>query len=246
MMQYLFFVLLLIGSYLLGSIPTAYLLAKWAKGIDLRKYGSGNIGFTNLASSTSKWLAIPAFIFDVGKGALGVYAAGWLGLPLYMQGAVGIAAVIGHNWPVFLNFNAGRGVLTLVGAILALEPKLAVFLVLLSFLGIPFHALATTATISIFLAWVMAWFSATPVISWFFNAPLGSDKLTITIIFFCLWLVIVIRRLTVPFSAFTREISRSELMFNRFFLDRDIRSREVWLRRNSVNIVKKDGEQQSR
>jgi acyl phosphate:glycerol-3-phosphate acyltransferase len=167
-------------------------------------------------------------------------------MPLYIQGAVGIAAVIGHNWPVFLNFSAGRGVLTLVGAIVALEPKLGTFLVLLSFLGIPFHALATTATISIFLATVMAWFSTTPVISWFFNAPLGDDKLTMTLIFFCLWLVIVIRRLTVPFSSFAHEISRGELMLNRFFLDRDIRSRELWLSRNSNNIMGKGEERQSK
>jgi glycerol-3-phosphate acyltransferase PlsY len=245
-MQYFVFVLLLICSYLLGSIPTAYLLAKWAKGIDLRNYGSGNVGFTNLASSTSKWLAIPAFIFDVGKGALGIYVTRWLGLPLYMQGAVGIAAVIGHNWPVFLNFSAGRGVLTLVGAMLALEPKLAVFLVLLSFLGIPFHVLATTATISIFLATVMTWFSTTPVISWFFKAPLGDDKLTMTLIFFCLWLIIVIRRLTVPFSSYAREISRGELIINRFFLDRDIRNRELWLHRNSSSVMGKGEERQSK
>ena len=54
-------------------------------------------------ATTSTWLGIPVLIFDLGKGALAVYAARWLGLPLYLQGIVGLAAILGHNWPVFLN-----------------------------------------------------------------------------------------------------------------------------------------------
>lgn len=245
-MQYLTFLLVLVASYLLGSIPAAYLVAKWAKGIDLRKYGSGNVGFSNLASSTSRWLAIPVFIFDIGKGALAVYAAKWLGLPIYMQGPIGIAAVVGHNWPVFLNFNAGRGVLTLVGVGLALEPKLAIFLVLLSFVGIPFHVLATSATLAIFLSPFMVWFSTTPVISWFVSTPLGNEKLAMTLIFFGLWLVVVIRRLTVPLSLLASTVSRGELLFNRFFFDRDIKDREMWLHRSSLKFVKESEEREAR
>jgi len=232
------FIFSIIFAYLLGSIPTAYLVAKWARGIDLRKYGSGNVGFSNLAASTSRWFAIPVFIFDIGKGALAVYVAKWAGLPLYMQGLSGIAAVTGHNWPVFLNFNAGRGILTLVGVGLALEYKLAIFLVLLSFAGIPFHILATSALIAIFLSPVMVWFSTVPVINWFFNAPLGNEKLTMTLIFLGLWFILVIRRLTVPRSPLASSLSRYNLMINRFFLDRDIRNREEWLRRNSIKTVK--------
>ena len=237
-MQYLTFTLLLIGSYLIGSIPAAYLLAKWVKGIDLRKHGSGNIGFTNLAASASKWLAIPVFIIDVGKGALAVYISNRLGLPLYMQGAIGVAAVIGHNWPVFLNFSAGRGILTLIGAGLVLEPRLTTFLVLLSFVGIPFRILATTAIISISLSPVMVWISSYPVASWFVNASPGFEKLTMTLIFFTLWLVVVIRRLTVSLSPLASTVSKGELIINRFFFDRDIRNREVWLQHKSLKTAK--------
>ena len=148
MPQIAVFSLLCIGAYLLGSIPAAYIVAKRARGIDLQKYGSGNVGFSNLAASTSKWLAVPVFIFDLGKGALAVFAAVWVGLPLPLQAVVGLFAVAGHNWPVFLKFNGGRGILTSVGVALVLFPRLAVVLVALSFLGIPFHLLSLTSLIA--------------------------------------------------------------------------------------------------
>ena len=59
------FALLILGAYLLGSIPAAYLVAKWARGIDLRQYGSGNVGSTNLMKQTSKRLGIPVIFFDL-------------------------------------------------------------------------------------------------------------------------------------------------------------------------------------
>jgi glycerol-3-phosphate acyltransferase PlsY len=109
------FVLLLLGAYLLGSVPAAYLAARWSRGIDIRQYGSGNIGVSNLWRSTSKWLAMPVIIFDFGKGMLLVWIAQLLGLGIDQQVAIGLAAIIGHNWPVFLRFSGGRGLLTTLG-----------------------------------------------------------------------------------------------------------------------------------
>jgi len=238
MLEWLIFTALLIGAYLFGSIPLAYLLPKWTRGIDLRKYGSGNVGFTNVAASTSKWLAVPVLIFDLSKGALAVFAAKWLGLSLPLQSLVGIAAVAGHNWPVFLNFNAGRGILTTVGVALALTPKAAVVLVLLSFTGIPFHLLSLTATICIFLLSVVTWFSTLPPFDWLIGISLGNQRLAMTLIFFTLWLLTPIRRISVPRSSLAKTVSTGSLIFNRFFFDRDIRDRKAWLTRTP------EGEQQ--
>ena len=222
-------ILLLIGAYLLGSVPLAYLIGKWVRGIDLRQYGSGNVGMTNLMATTSIWLGIPVLFFDLGKGVLVVYIARWVGLPLYLQCVVGVAAIIGHNWPVFLNFNAGRGVLTTVGVALALEPLMTVILVGLSFVGIPFHQLPLTALFAIFLLSVTAWFSTVPVLNSLFTYPLGDEKLIVTIMFFIIFLLVPIRRLTVPLSSLAKTVSRKELLINRFLFDRDIRSRKVWI-----------------
>ena len=230
-MQYLTFILALIIGYLLGSIPLAYLLVKWTKGVDLRKCGSGNVGFTNVAATASKWLSVPVFLFDIGKGVLAVYIARWLGLPLYMQGLVGIAAVIGHNWPVFLNFSAGRGILTIVGVGLAFEPRLAGLLTVLSFAGIPFHILSITALVCIFLLPVLIWFSYVPGMSWLIDAPLGDDRIILSLIFLVMWLVLVIRRLSIPLSPLAQDLSKGKILFNRFLFDRDIRDRRVWLTR---------------
>ena len=101
--------LLAIAAYLLGSIPMAYLVARWTRGVDLRKFGSGNVGASNVLAATSKRWALPVALFDLGKGILAVMLARWAGLETSLQFAVGIAAVFGHNWPVFLGFRGGRG-----------------------------------------------------------------------------------------------------------------------------------------
>jgi len=224
---------MLIGAYFFGSIPAAYLAAKWTKGIDLRKTGSGNVGFTNLAVNTSKWVAIPVLIFDVGKGALVVCVAKWLGLSLPLQGLVGIMAIIGHNWSIFLGFNAGRGLLTTIGVAIALLPKLSAALIILTLFGIPFHVLSTTAFLAIIVAAICVWVSYLPVLNWL-TGNLGGDRLVMGLIFLCLWLLTAVRRITAPGTPLSDTVSQVQLILNRLFLDRDIRDRKAWLQRTAV------------
>ncbi|MDD4876817.1 MAG: glycerol-3-phosphate acyltransferase, partial [Dehalococcoidales bacterium] len=73
------FGLLIIVAYLLGSVPAAYLAAKWSRGIDIREYGDGNVGASNLLRVTSKWIAYTVIIFDLGKSALIIWVAQLLG-----------------------------------------------------------------------------------------------------------------------------------------------------------------------
>jgi len=115
-------------SYLVGAIPTGYLLAR-LKGVDIRKVGSGNIGATNVYRCIGKSWGILTFILDFLKGYLPAvifpifcqrWSAGISGVHLSML--CGCMAVIGHNWPVYLRFRGGKGIATGAGALLGFAP----------------------------------------------------------------------------------------------------------------------------
>jgi glycerol-3-phosphate acyltransferase PlsY len=225
------FALLLLGSYLLGSVPAAYLAAKWSRGIDIRQYGSGNVGAGNLLKLTSKWIAIVVIIFDAGKGMAPVWAAQLIGLELAPQLAVGLAAIIGHNWPVFLRFSGGRGVLTTVGVLLVLAPWLTLLLLAVAFLFGLFRLLALGTLVTM---------AALPLCSWFLSQPFGiKEPLTISLGFLAIFLIVVIRRLTAPKSPFTDLVSRRELLLSRLLFDRDIMDRKAWLEQQSLKPEKR-------
>ncbi len=118
--------LLVLAAYLLGAIPNGLLIAR-LKGIDLQKVGSGNIGATNVFRCVGKGWGIAAFVLDAVKGFVPAFcfpmllaeAPDWLGL------ACGLAAVAGHNWPVWLKFKGGKGVSTSAGMLLGIAPAAA-------------------------------------------------------------------------------------------------------------------------
>ncbi len=111
----------LIFSYLLGSIPTAYIFAKLLKGIDIRQYGSGNIGATNVFRVIGKIPGIMVLFLDVLKGYIPIIL--FPGSQIYKI-FIGLAAIAGHNWPIFLRFKGGKGVATSAGVVIALIPKI--------------------------------------------------------------------------------------------------------------------------
>lgn len=121
-----FFLALAVG-YLLGSIPSGYLLGKAARGIDIRSLGSGNIGMANVQRILGSSPALLVLGTDMGKGALSVYLGTLLASighisPQVTGGLAGFTSIIGHNWPVFLKFKGGKGVATSAGVFLALTP----------------------------------------------------------------------------------------------------------------------------
>ena len=114
--------LIVILSYLVGSIPTSYLAGKWLKGIDLRQHGSGNVGATNVARVIGRKAAAAVLAIDILKGFLPVKAAEfWLGKD-FIGPLAGFAAICGHNWSIFLRFAGGKGVATTAGVFTALAP----------------------------------------------------------------------------------------------------------------------------
>ncbi len=114
--------LLAILAYLLGSLSFAVLLSRWFGTQDPRASGSGNPGATNMLRVAGKKLAILTLLGDVGKGLLPVLVARWLGLGVMEEAWVGIAAVIGHLYPLYFNFRGGKGVATAAGMLLGLYP----------------------------------------------------------------------------------------------------------------------------
>jgi acyl phosphate:glycerol-3-phosphate acyltransferase len=113
--------LILLISYLLGSIPFGYILVKFSEGKDIRSFGSGNIGATNVFRR-SRWSGVLTLILDAGKGYLAVLLAGWLGGDEEWQAAAAVFAIIGHVFTIWLRFKGGKGVATGCGAFLALSP----------------------------------------------------------------------------------------------------------------------------
>jgi glycerol-3-phosphate acyltransferase PlsY len=127
-------VLVLLASYLLGSIPFGYLIVHAKEGADVRETGSGGTGATNVSRRAGKLAGVVTLLLDALKGVLAVLLARWLATPDFginwWVTAAAILAVVGHIFPVWLSFRGGKGVATGVGVFLALAP-----------LAVPFAAL---------------------------------------------------------------------------------------------------------
>ena len=111
----------IIIAYLLGSIPFAYIIGKLS-GLDVRQVGDRNVGTFNVFRHAGLGAGIATLVADVGKGALAIVVAKLLSANELVMFGAGVAAVIGHNWPVFLRFRGGRGLAVVIGALLALLP----------------------------------------------------------------------------------------------------------------------------
>ncbi|MCQ6558049.1 glycerol-3-phosphate 1-O-acyltransferase PlsY [Paenibacillus mendelii] len=113
-------------SYLIGSISFSILIAKWVKGIDIRNHGSGNAGATNTLRILGKGPAIAVFLLDIAKGVAAVMIGSLLASDDWTPVLCGLAAIAGHNWPIWFGFKGGKGIATTVGVImsLALVPAL--------------------------------------------------------------------------------------------------------------------------
>jgi len=148
--------------YMFGSIPTAYLVAKSVKGIDIREHGSGNPGATNVFRVVGKTAGMFTFIMDFLKGFLPVQIVLWLfpgNLPL--ASLSGFSAIAGHNWPVFLKFQGGKGVATSAGVFFALVPIPALIAI-----GIFAGVFAATQYVSV---GSISGSLSLPITTWFFT-----------------------------------------------------------------------------
>lgn len=159
-------VLAIIIGYLLGSIPFAYIASRLKKGADIRQVGGGNVGALNTLREIGLLPGLVVLIADIAKGSAAVLIAVWLDLPLIWIFVAGFAAVIGHNWPIFLKFKGGKGAATTIGVLLALSP--AEFAISFAIM-----AIVIVITSNVRLAIVVG-LALLPLIIWQFN---GSGML---------------------------------------------------------------------
>ncbi|MFZ1530107.1 MAG: glycerol-3-phosphate 1-O-acyltransferase PlsY [Ferruginibacter sp.] len=159
--------ILIILAYLIGSIPTALIISKKFFGIDIRDYGSGNMGATNTFRVLGNNYGTMVMVIDILKGAaaVGLYNL----LPFYIHNemertnfmlGLGMAAVLGHVFPVFANFKGGKGVATLFGMILAIQPGIALSCVLVFLLVlfltryVSLSSILSAAMLPVFVLWI--------------------------------------------------------------------------------------------
>jgi glycerol-3-phosphate acyltransferase PlsY len=178
-------ILSIIIGYLLGSIPTAYIVSRIRKGIDIRTVGSGNMGAANVMREIGTPEGIFVGLIDIAKGAGAILIAQALNISeLWVFGA-GFAALVGHNFPVFAGFRGGRGTATVIGIFLVLAPKAV--LVTLVVVVIPFFiTLKFSAAILIGFALGCLGFVLLPLFIWLFEGSLMLVRYVLAIGIFML------------------------------------------------------------
>jgi glycerol-3-phosphate acyltransferase PlsY len=156
-------ILAIIIAYLLGAIPFAYIAGRLKKGVDIRNMGGGNVGTTNALREIGTGTGLLVFAGDVLKGVLAILVAQWLGVSIIIVFIAGLAAVIGHNWSVFIKFGGGKGGATVIGIFLALAPVATAIA-----FGIMLIVAFLTSNLRLSM---MAGFIALPFILWGFGEP---------------------------------------------------------------------------
>ncbi len=182
----------LLASYLLGSIPTAYLFGKMLKGIDIRKIGSGNVGATNALRALGKGPGITVLALDILKGFIAViflanYFIGRCGFTQAQNFSIlmGLCCICGHNWSVFLQFKGGKGIATTFGVLLGLALKIpglniVIGLIILTWFIVFFSfRMVSLASISCAIA--------LPILSFSFKLPFSLILLSLLL---CIFVII--------------------------------------------------------
>lgn len=121
---------LMLCAFLMGSIPFGVVLAK-VYGVNLKKVGSGNIGATNVLRAMGKAAAVLTLVGDVLKGSLAVVMGRFFLPSSPLEGIIGLSAIVGHNFSLFLRFKGGKGVATSIGVLLIYSPRVGVLTVIL-------------------------------------------------------------------------------------------------------------------
>jgi glycerol-3-phosphate acyltransferase PlsY len=210
--------LFLLGGYLLGSIPTAYLVGKWLGKLDLRRYGSGTVSGSMIYEHVARWAVVPVGLFDMAKAAIPTWLALRLGLGMPVAAATGLAAVAGHCWPIFLRFTGGRGLGTFMGALLPIFPW--GFPWMLLFLAVGWR-LGDSAP------WALAGLVTLPLLSYLAGGPAVVAPASGAMLLLALAKRLEANRRPLPPPG----PERRQVILRRLLLDRDIASHSEWIRR---------------
>jgi glycerol-3-phosphate acyltransferase PlsY len=211
--------LLIVAGYLFGSIPTAYLVSRWTRGIDLRRYGSGTVSGSMVWEHVARWAILPVGLFDVGKAALPTWLGLRLGLGMPVAVAAGLAATVGHNWPLYLRFTGGRGLGCFLGVLLVIFPWGSLWLLVFLAVGWLLGDSAPWALASLLTMPLLAQATGGPGVV----APTSGGMLLLTLV-----KRLEANRRPLPPPG----LERRRVILRRLFLDRDISSHPDWIRRH--------------
>ena len=142
---------LVLMAYLIGSLPTAYLLGRWLRGVDIRTLGDGNMGAGNAYHVLGRRVGVAVAVVDAAKGTLAAFVAKQIADGALPPMAAGMATVAGHNWPFFLQFRGGRGAASALGTLLFILPRAAFPLGLLAFIPLFITRSTTVALTFVFI-----------------------------------------------------------------------------------------------
>jgi len=200
-------IIAIIIGYLLGSIPSAYIATRLAAGKDIRQIGGGNVGGLNVRREVGAWPALAVGIVDLSKGAAAVAIAYWLlDLSTVLVLAAGLAAVIGHNWMVWLKFSGGKGMGVTIGALAVLLPAYGYWQGLLIIFGIILIPYIITHNIALSMCIALV---CLPFITW-----LGMNSGIGTIMAVILGLVIGIKFLPTAKAAWAKAERKGDFIFD--------------------------------
>jgi len=194
-------------GYLLGSIPSAYIVTRLAKGEDVRRLGGGNVGGLNVYREVGLLPAAVVAIVDLGKGALAVAIAHWLGLELYFVLAAALAVVVGHNWMLFLKFSGGKGMGPAIGSLFVLFPVAGYPLGLAFFFAVVFIVFIITRNVAMSMGVGLL---SLPFISW-----LGMKSTPFIIYSVILGLIILAKFIPTAVAAAARTRGVKGFIFDR-------------------------------
>jgi glycerol-3-phosphate acyltransferase PlsY len=213
--------LIVIAAYLWGAVPSAYLAGRYLKGIDIRRYGSGNLGAANVMDHVGRWTGFGLGVFDtVGKGTLPVIAAGLMGQSLAVQALAGLAAIAGHNWSPYVSFTGGRGVATSIGVLLGLSMwwEMLTGALMIGIVG----RLLTRET----AVWTLISALALPLLAYLYGEPHELVYMSAGIA-----ALLAVKRLTANWELPQDEYSLLRVLGSRLLWDRDAPHRAQWTSR---------------
>jgi glycerol-3-phosphate acyltransferase PlsY len=206
----------LIIGYLCGSIPFSWIIVRLIKRIDMRCYGSGTVSATMVGILVSKPVAVLVGCLDILKALIPIYLSQRVQSNIATDCAIGIGALLGHNWPVWLNFHGGRGISVILGSLVILFPSGALYLLFALVLGKVIKAGAITVLFALATMPLLAFLLGKPILLvWY------------TLVIFLLGLIKRIEANREPLPS----KNKITVILRRIFLDRDIKDYHHWLHR---------------
>ena len=220
---------LYIAAFVVGAIPTAYILGKVVKGIDIRRYGSGNAGANNVREHVGKkWMVVQAASDMLVKGAGSIWFTVYVvGIEWTSAWVIGppLLVMAGNNWSPFLKFQGGRGLGIAAGTLLAFSPIIFAIALLIYFGGCLLYRSGAAA-------WALIALLSLPLLG--YTIPEGLKLLdSLTMVWFSIGVlgIALLKRLLANWSPMPPDLPRRKVVFNRLLRDRDVDDRTQWVER---------------